>query len=257
METLAIIQARTGSTRLPGKVLLDLEGATVLERVIERVMAAKLIDKVMVATTTQENDLPLVELCNRLGVAVYRGSEKDVLDRFYQAAKPFAPRRIVRITADCPLIDPKIIDQSIFTFRETKVDYLASQFDERLPDGEDVEVFSFEALKRAWADAKWVSEREHVTPYIYKNPKIFKVSGLKVDHDYSEKRWTLDNQDDYEFIRAIYSLLYKNNHQFGMEDVLELLKKNPDLEKLNSHIARNEGYAKSLREDKIVQLEGK
>ena len=256
METLAIIQARVGSTRLPGKILLDLEGKTVIERVIERVAAAKLVDKVMAVTTILENDLPLVKLCAENAVTVFCGSENDVLDRFYQAAKLMAPKNIVRVTSDCPLIDPVIIDKTIELYKKSGADYVSNQLEEKLPDGEDVEVFRFTVLKRAWGEATKASEREHVTPYIRNNKKIFKISGLKVDVDYSRKRWTLDNAKDYEFIKKVYSRLYISSPLFGMEEILWLLKKEPDLDKINSHIIRNEGYAKSLREDKVIEVEG-
>lgn len=252
MKTLAIIQARVGSTRLPGKVLMDLEGKTVLERVVERVAAAKYIDQVAVATTISPKDLPLVQMAAARGITVFCGSENDVLDRFFQMAKLLSPEHVVRITADCPLIDPLIIDKTIEEYYLKRADYLSNQLEEKLPDGEDVEVFSFSALKSAWQNAKMASEREHVTPYIRNNPKKFKVCGLKTEDDYSTMRWTLDNTEDYEFIKSIYSRLHSINNYFGMKEILLLLKNEPGLRMINSHIPRNEGYAKSLREDKII-----
>lgn len=255
INVLAIIQARMGSTRLPGKVLLDLEGKTVLERVIERVSASKLVDKVLVATTISDKDLPLVELCARLGVSVFCGAENDVLDRFYQAAKLFKPENMVRITADCPLIDSHIIDSTIKLLHETGADYASNQLEEKYPDGLDVEVFTFKALEKAWSEARMYSEREHVTPYIRNNRKIFKIAGLKAVKDHSDKRWTLDNEEDYVFISAVYKNISGQKDLFGMTSVLALMKEMPELEKINNHIKRNEGYAKSLKEDRICKAE--
>ena len=254
-KVLAIIQARTGSTRFPGKVLKMIEGKTVLEHVIARVQASKLVNATIVATTVNIEDLAIVKLSDELQVSVYCGSEDDVLDRFYQAAKPLLPTIIVRITADCPLIDPSIIDQTIDLFLQSSVDYVSSQLEERLPDGEDVEVFSFTALFRAWREARLTSEREHVTPYIRNNPASFKVLGLPVEANHSQQRWTLDNREDYDFIKIIYARLYSNNHFFGMKEILALLSKEPGLADINKHIGRNEGYVKSLREDKLIDEE--
>ncbi len=252
---LAIIQARMGATRLTGKVMLDLEGKTVLERVIERVRAAKLVDEVMVATTNAENDKRIIDLCNTIGIKVFAGSENDVLDRYYQAALSIKPDHVVRITADCPLMDPKIIDAVIKLHLEEAADYTANILEETFPDGEDVEVMTFAALKTAWGNAGLISEREHVTPYIRKNPGLFKLVNYMAGENLSAKRWTLDNVEDYEFIKKVYSHLYKKNPLFGMEEILALLINEPNLEDINNHIIRNEGYAKSLREDKVMKVE--
>lgn len=250
-DILAIIQARIGSTRLPGKVLLDLEGKTVLERVYERVFASRKIDKVIVATTVSENDLKLVETCAKSGISVYCGSEEDVLDRYYQAAKLFGAKHIIRITSDCPLIDPAVIDDVIELYFRGKVDYALNTLKETYPDGEDVEVFSFKTLKKAWKEANLLSEREHVTPYIRNHPEYFSLANLEFNEDHSAKRWTLDNKEDYKLIKVIYANLYHENNLFSMQDILTFLSGHPELEEINSHIGRNEGYAKSLKEDKL------
>lgn len=255
MEIISIIQARCGSTRLPNKVLLDLEGKTVLEHVINRVKGSRLISDVFVATTIKKIDLIIVKLCAELGVNVYCGSEDDVLDRYYQISKLVKPKHIVRITADCPVIDPKIIDQVIDLHIKENADYTTNTFGETFPDGEDVEVFSFESLKEASEKAKLSSEREHVAPYIRNNPGKFKHASLNYQDNLSNKRWTLDNQEDYEFLKIIFKNIYQQNPLFSMDDILEFLKKNPEIEKINNHIMRNEGYAKSLREDKIIKLD--
>lgn len=255
MKIKAVIQARVGATRLPGKVMMKVLDKPILEYVIERVNRAKLIDEVIVATTENKEDLPIVDLAARLDVRVYCGSENDVLDRFYQAAKLFKIKNIVRITSDCPLIDPDIIDMVIEKHINAGADYTANIIKETYPDGEDVEVFTFESLKRAWRSAKLASEREHVTPYIRKHIKLFKIVNIECDDDLSNKRWTIDEPADYEFVIQIYQALYHKNPFFGMRDILEFLKIHPEIEEINHHISRNEGYLKSVIDDKLIGSE--
>jgi len=254
MKIIAIIQARLGSTRLPGKVLLDLEGKTVLEHVIDRVRASKYIDDIVVATTIQKGDLKIVNLCSNNGTSVYCGSENDVLDRFYQAARLFQAEHIVRITSDCPLIDPMVIDEVIKLHLAEKADYTSNTLKETYPDGQDTEIFTFEALKESWKNASLTSEREHVTPYMRKN-QDFKCINLESKVDLSNKRWTLDNPEDYEFIKLIYKNLYNKNRFFNMNEILKFINNNPEIEGINKSIVRNEGYIKSLREDTTIELE--
>jgi len=251
----AIIQARMGSARLPGKVALEIMEKTVLEYVIERVKKAKHIENTIVATTIKKEDSVVADLAGSLGVGVYRGADEDVLDRFYQAAKLFGIKHIVRITADCPLIDPQIIDKVVEVYFRSNVDYCSNTLKETFPDGEDVEVFSFNALHGAWKNAKLLSEREHVTPYIKKNPDKYKPANLENDTDLSYKRWTVDTKEDFRFIKAVLEALYPKKPDFGMEDILEFLERNPHIEKMNKGIMRNEGYTKSLREDKIINVD--
>ena len=253
MKIVAIIQARMGSTRLPGKALIKIEDKTVLEHVIRRVQACHLVDAVVVATTVSKGDLPIVKLCAEKGISVYCGSEDDVLDRYYQAAKLFSAETVIRITADCPLMDPQVIEAVVRKHIKDGADYTSNIIDETFPDGEDVEVFSVAALKKAWLEAKLSSEREHVTPYIRKSPNIFKLASVSNQIDLSQKRWTLDNQEDLLFISGIFASLYPKDPIFGMKEILSFLAGNPALEEINGHLSRNEGYAKSLREDKIVR----
>ena len=249
-KTVCIIQARIGSTRLPGKVLLDLEGKNVLERVIERVIKSKFISDVIVATTTAREDQKIVRLCSAIGIKSYCGSENDVLDRYFQAARLSEASQIVRVTSDCPLIDPGIVDKVIKTHLSSGADYTSNTIVETFPDGEDVEIFTFNALKKAWDGAKALSDREHVTPFIRKNPKLFKLVNVENSIDLSGKRWTLDEKNDYKLIKTIYKYLSDKAEYFTMKDVLTLLAKYPELERLNYGIKRNEGYLKSLKKDR-------
>lgn len=255
MSVIAIVQARMGSTRLPGKVLLNLEDKTVLEHVIRRIEASEHVDDVVVATTISKADLRIVELCAHLGISVYCGSENDVLDRYYQAAKLFKADTIIRITSDCPVIDPIIIDEVISLHLKTNADYTSNTLKETYPDGQDIEVFTFASLKTAWVDANLASEREHVTPYIRNNPDFFKYASLEHKEDLSQKRWTLDNTEDLDFLRLVYKYLYNKNQLFGMADILKLIIEKPEIEHINQHIIRNEGYLKSLKEDKTLNLD--
>jgi len=254
MNIICIIQARVGSTRLPRKVLLPLEDKTVLEHVIARTLKSSLIEEVIVATTLEKEDLEIVKLVSSKGIRVFCGSKDDVLDRFYQAAKILNPKHIVRITSDCPLIDPDIIDIVIKKHLEENTDYTSNTLEETFPDGLDVEIFTFNALKEAWKNANLQSEREHVTPYIRKNP-IFKKVSVKFDLNLSYYRWTLDREEDYLFLKEIFKNVYLNNPDFRMKDVLQYLEKNPHILEINNKIIRNEGYMKSLREDKKLNLD--
>ena len=249
IKILAIIQARTGSTRLPGKVLLPLEDKTVLEHVIERTRKSRLIQETLVATSIKKQDLPIVKLCAEKGILVFTGAETNVLDRYYQAARLFLPDNIVRVTADCPMIDPVIIDKTITKHLQEDADYTSNQLTATYPDGLDVEIFTFQALTQAWKEAKKASEKEHVTPYIRYNPNLFKKAGIECKENLKDKRWTLDEPKDYELLKIIFKKVYTKKSDFLIEDVLKFLKANSDIEKINSGIIRNEGYIKSFKEN--------
>lgn len=239
-KIVCIIQARMGSSRLPGKVLLDLEGKPVLLRVIDRVLESKNINQVVVATTTNLNDQKIVDLLKdyHSKVFVFRGSEEDVLDRYYQAAKGQKADVVVRITSDCPLMDSEVLDKVINVFlKEKDIDYASNVFAKRtFPRGLDVEVFSFEVLEKTWQEAENKDDREHVTLYIRKNPDLFKCMNVAHDTDYSHYRWTLDEKEDYELIKIIYQELYPKNPDFRMADIIELFDKKPELVKINQHV---------------------
>lgn len=246
----AIIQARSGSTRLPAKVLKEIQGETLLAHVIRRVQAIKKVDKVIIATTVNAGDDSILKIAEQCQVPCSRGSENDVLERYYEAAKKFGVKTIVRITADCPLIDPVVADQVIACFLKGGFDYVSNTLTPTFPDGLDVEVFSFAALEKAFKDAKKTSEREHVTPYIWGNPEIFKTGNYINKEDLSDLRWTVDTPADFEFIKTVYQHLYQPGKIFLMNDVLQLLSQKPEIETLNSGQTRNEGYSASLAKEK-------
>jgi spore coat polysaccharide biosynthesis protein SpsF len=246
-KIVAIIQARMGATRLPGKVLKEAAGKPLLWHLINRLQKCKSLDEIVVGTTTNESDRKIIEFCKQNTIHYFAGSEKDVLDRYYQAAKSFNADSIVRITADCPVIDPQIVDEVTNEYVEKGYDVcgLSGGF----PDGLDVTVFSFETLEDTWKNAKLPSEREHVGPYMSKHPEKFK-SGEYVKFDnLGHHRWTVDEENDLRFIREIFSRLYEPGKIFLTEDILNLLEREPELSKINEGIVRNEGYIKSLKED--------
>ena len=244
----AIIQARMGSSRLPGKSLAEIEGRPMLWHVIQRVKRASLVDRVVVATSTAPADDAIEKMCRENGVPCYRGSENDVLDRFYHAARAEKAGQVVRITADCPLIDPDVIDRVVRRFQRGDLDYASNAMVRTYPDGLDTEICSFFALERAWHEAIKASEREHVTPYL--RSEKFRTASVENDSTsvYQHYRWTVDEAADLEFIRAVYKA-FREKESFGMQDVLQLMEKNPGLEKMNSDIVSNVGYYKSLFED--------
>jgi spore coat polysaccharide biosynthesis protein SpsF len=235
MKVAAIIQARMSSTRLPGKVLMDLGGETVLARVVRRLRRATLVEEIVVATTDSEADHAIVRECERLSVRVFRGEENDVLDRYYHAAQWIDAKAIVRITSDCPLIDPEITDNTIRSFLEQRPDYASNALQRTYPRGLDTEVMTWDALARAWREARLSYQRAHVTPYIYENPELFDILPVEGGADYSSCRWTLDRAEDLAFIRAVYDRL-DNDDSFSWRDVLALLEREPELVELNRDV---------------------
>lgn len=235
MYIVAIIQARMGSTRLPGKVIMDIGGKTMLARVIERVKRSELIDLVIVATTSKAQDDVIVTECDRLDVSVFRGDEQDVLDRYYRAASAYNAEAVVRITSDCPLIEPEVVDQVIRVFLKERPDYASNTLEKTYPRGLDVEIMTIKALSRAWKNATELYQRIHVTPYIYQNPSQFRLYSLRNSIDYSFYRWTVDTKEDLDFVRAVY-LRLGNTGSFSWRDVLALLEKEPSIADINRHI---------------------
>lgn len=231
-----------GSTRLPGKVLLDLEGASVLARVLARVKRAATIGEVVVATSDGPGDDVIVTECKGLATNVFRGDENDVLDRYYRAAQFSEADVVVRITADCPLLDPKITDHTVSEFLQHRPDYASNALIRTYPRGLDTEVFTIAALERAWREGSERYQRVHVTPYIYQNPERFQVLAVQGERDYSSFRWTLDTEQDLEFLRAVY-MRFAGRDDFGWQDVRNLLEREPELLELNRNVIQ-----KALRE---------
>ena len=250
----AIVQARMSSARLPGKVLKDILGKPMLWHLVNRLKKSAFIEKIVVATTTNEIDRLILEAAKNSGVESFAGSEDDVLDRYYQAAKIFHADPIVRITADCPLIDPKVTDCVIQCYLENKgnVDYVSTGVPPTYPDGLDTEVFSFAALEKAWREAGRKTEREYVTPYIWKNNKLFRQGNVANKEDLSYMRWTVDEDKDFLFVTQIYKGLYKGEDEiFYMGDIINFLIAHPELISINQGIRKNEGYLKSLQKEGV------
>lgn len=245
----AIVQARLSSTRLPGKVLKPILGRPMIELQLERLKGVKAVDNLIVAISNDSSDDQLESLCNKLDVQCHRGSLDDVLDRFYQAAITIDPEHIVRLTGDCPLTDCAVIDRVIEYYFEGNYDYASNTIEPSFPDGLDAEIFSFDALKKAWQEAELPSEREHVTPYLHKNKSLFKVGSYREEPDNSHMRWTVDEEKDFKFVSAVYETLYPDNQNFDMADIFALLERRPELLKLNDGIERNEGYTSTLKKD--------
>lgn len=249
---LGIIQARMGSTRLPGKVMKVVEGKPLLQHMIERVTKSKLVDEFVVATSVSQKDSEIEVLCKKLKIRCFRGSEDDVLDRYYKCALSFkpVPEYIVRLTADCPLHDPKVIDFVVKTFLEKKVDYMINSFEPLYEDGFDVAIFTFSALKEAWENATKKSEREHVTPYILNSSSL---KGFRQKYcDRYHHKLSVDDEADLELVKQIFAHLYRSKRDFGLIDVVNLLESNPSLLEINKGNEINAGYKKSLLEDTIL-----
>ena len=248
----AMIQARMGSSRLPGKVMMDVVGKSLLEHIIDRINFSEKIDKIIIISGEGIENEPIKNLCEKLKVDYFLGDEDDVLNRYYQAAINFNLNdddSIVRITADCPLIDPYIVDRVIAKHLGSNYDYTTNTLVRSFPDGLDCEVFTFPLLKDIWKKARLKSEREHVTLFIKNNPENYKLGNIKQDRNLSELRWTVDEKEDFILISKIYECLYPQKKLFLMDDVLKLLEDNPSLLKINNMYEHNEGLLKSLRED--------
>jgi spore coat polysaccharide biosynthesis protein SpsF len=237
----AVIQARMGSSRLPGKVLKPLSGKPVLEWIIAHLRQSRRLDRIVVATTGEAQDSPIAALCERLDVSCYRGSELDVLDRYYQAARLHGLTHVLRITADCPFTDPLLVDEVIDAFLDAAQppDFAANNFNRRYPRGTDVAMMSFEALERAWREAARDYERVHVTPYIREHPDKFRLLSIEGEQDYGHYRWTVDTPEDLALSEQIFDRL---DHSLGYswQAVLKILHKEPELALINSHVRQKE-----------------
>ncbi len=253
MKYLVIIQARCGSSRLPNKILKELGGKPDLQRVIERVRRSKYVDEVIVATTLNKEDVPVVKFVSDLGYRVFAGSSDDVLDRYYQVAKLIKPEYVVRITADCPVIDPEILDDAIS--KMTPEDDYCAALTETLADGLDIEIVKYASLEKAWNEATLASEREHVTLYIKNHPELFQIRDYECTFaNLHNERWTLDEEDDYRLLCEIYNhFMEVGKEDFSAKDIYEFLNANPKLREINAGIMRNEGLKISLENDYEIQ----
>ena len=236
MNVTAILQGRVGSTRLPGKVLLPLAGKPVILHVYERIKKCINIGKIIIATSTSKRDKDIVRYFADLDVTVFRGSEEDPLDRFFDVAKRYKLHHIVRIMADCPVVDPDVVDEVISYYLEGNYDfcYLGGEF----PSGLDVTVFSYETLKKAWQNTEHISERLHIIPYMLKHHDLFRIGNVEIFKGLYHHRWVLDHESDYRLITEIYKELYEPDKVFMTEDILDLFDRKPELIQLNAHIPR-------------------
>ncbi len=250
---LCIVQARVSSTRLPEKVIKPILDKPMIIHELERLQRSKRIDKIVLATSREESDDALADVVSKNGVDVYRGDLDDVLDRYYQCAKEYTPKHVVRITGDCPAIDPVIVDAVIEKHLTDGNDYTATT--ERFPDGLDTEIFRFSALETAWLKARLLSEREHVTLYFKNNAVLFRMGQFECGQDLNGMRWTVDEPRDFEFMCRVYEALYPENPHFGMRDILGLLELHPEMLEINGSITRNEGLIKSLKSDRELGKE--
>jgi spore coat polysaccharide biosynthesis protein SpsF len=256
-KIVTVIQARTGSTRMPNKVLFPLGNSNVLLYMIERVKQSKLCGDVIVATTNKPEDDGIELVCEVSNIDCYRGHPTDLLDRHYRAVVPYVPAAVVKIPSDCPLIDPEIIDKVIEYYLDNrkKFDYVSNLHPQSYPDGNDVEIFSFSALSKAWRHAKKDFEREHTTPFFWENPEEFRIGNVAwvegLDYSMSH-RWTLDYPEDYDLIKKIVDRLHPSNPYFGLDDIIRLMDRNPEYKYINSMYLGVNWYRNHLNELKTI-----
>lgn len=240
-KVVASLQVRTSSSRFPDKVLKKICNKPMLLLMLERLSDCKLLDEIIIATTNNKKDDRIIELAKVAGYKVFRGSEIDCLDRHYQAVKETNAKFICKITSDCPLIDPKVVDKVIryFLKNKNKFDYVSNVHPATYPNGLDVEIFSSDTLEKTWKEAKSCKEREHTTTYMWKNPSLFRIGSVIMPRDqnlFLKERWTVDYPEDFEFVKAVYENLYNNGRIFLMADILKLLKEQKDIKKINQHL---------------------
>ena len=253
MKTIAIIQGRMGSVRLPGKIMMPLCGQIpALGCMLARVKQSKQIDQLIVATTTNPEDQAVVQYLQGTNQEYFRGSEQDLLDRYYQGAKTFGAKSsdiVVRLTADCPVIDPDVIDDIVKIYKAGGYDFVSNTLQPySFPDGMDVEVFSFKNLERAWREASLPSHREHVTFYFWQHPDLFKIFYHKSDKDLTSYRLTLDYSEDYQVLQKVYE--HFSGFEFSMQDILQFLDQHPEIRNINAALPQNAGWLESLEADK-------
>lgn len=240
MKIVIIVQARMGSTRLPGKVMKKVMGKTLLEYLLERLQRVEKANDICVATTTKLQEQPILDVCFQMSVKTFRGSEEDVLERYFLAAQKLNADVVVRVTSDCPLIDPREVDKLIgyYLKHSDQYDYISNGLEPSYPIGMGAEIFSFEALKKAYENAESEPEREHVTPYIYRHPEWFRLGNVAYENDHKDHRWTVDTPEDLQLVSKIIESLYPVKPEFSIEDILNLFRKNPEWKEINSHIVQ-------------------
>lgn len=251
-EVLTIIQARLGSTRLPGKVMLDLAGRPMLSHVIARMKRSRLTSRLIVVTTVDAEDLPIVEMARALGLPVFRGSATDPLQSFVSAARLYGADHVVRIKGDCPIIDAQVVDAAIRLHLDEGADYTGNCLQRSYPVGLDVEILSREALEKVWREAALRSEHEHITLYVHNHPELFAIRHLAQADDRSALRWTVDYPEDYDLVSRIFAALYPLDPEFGMSAVLDFLSHRPEFALLNAHVRADAGVQISLAGDAPV-----
>ena len=255
MTVVGVLQARMSSSRLPRKVLSPIVGKPMISLQLERLQRAKQLDLIIVATSDHESDTPLASLCAKLDMPCFRGSINDVLGRIYEAVRDDPPSHVVRLTGDCPLADPEVIDAVVSLHIKDANAYTSNVHPPTWPDGLDVEVIRFDALEAAWREAEEPFEREHVTPFIVDRPERFKTSCLRNDTDLSGLRWTVDESEDLEFVQQVYEHLYGEDATFDTGAILELLMTHPDIAEANSCYLRNAGSQRlsQLKSDNSIR----
>jgi spore coat polysaccharide biosynthesis protein SpsF len=243
MSVHAIIQARCGSTRFPAKVFADIDGKPLLWHVVDRLKYTKTIDKIIIATTVSPKDDKIEDWCKKNDVACFRGSEENVLNRYYCASMAYPSDYIVRITADDPFKEPAVIDRVVSKLIGEKFDHVTNNLPPSFPEGLDCEAFTKAALVRSEMEAETEFEREHVTQYIYHHPELFRIGNVSCDQQLSHLRWTIDKEIDLKMVRAIYAHRHsKNNGPLLMSEILQILRDNPDIERINSEVERSAMY---------------
>jgi spore coat polysaccharide biosynthesis protein SpsF (cytidylyltransferase family) len=249
-----VIQARTDSKRLANKVLKEIEGTPMICHIINRIKRARNVEQIILATTDNDSDKILLDIAEKFKIIGFAGNADDVLERFFDVATSFSADPVVRITGDCPLVDPELLDSMIQIFLENKYDYISNTIERTFPDGLDIEIFSFDALKKAHEQAKWLSEREHVTPFIVKNQDLFRVYNYKNNQDLSNLRWCVDEEDDLLMVKQIFHEMDAEQF-FSTSDIIDLISRKPKIAEINKNIKSNEGYKKSLENDKLIKQE--
>lgn len=247
-----IIEARTGSSRLPNKVIAKIEDKPMIFYVINRVKKVKSVEQIVLATTQEKNDQVLLEIAKENGIIGFAGDSVDILNRDYECALKVNADPIIRITGDCPLLDPNIVEEMLQFFLKNNYDYISNRIIPTYPDGLDTEIYTLETLQKTALNAKWSSERELVTTYITKNPKNFKIFNYENKTDLSNLRWAVDQEEDLRFVREVYSKM-KPKTDFSMNEMLKLISKNPSLLEINNGIMRNEGHLKIYKNDHLVR----